>query len=135
LKKKYSIKENTSVQKVLGRVRFLTSKTCIVYILSNGTNKNNIAFLAGKKLGKAPVRNKAKRKLRAAIRVYWPFLYKGYDIVIIARPLLLTNGQDILLNDLDMLLKKHKILNVAERKKSHALVINKMGDTSNEKTV
>ncbi len=45
-----------------------------------------VAFVAGKKVGGAVSRNRAKRVLRAAARrlgAPWP----GYDVVLIARPL------------------------------------------------
>jgi len=111
LKKKYSIKENTAVQQILKQGRFYTCASCVVYVMKNGTDKNNVAFLAGKKLGNAPIRNKAKRKLRLAMSEHWQGLSKGHDIVLIARPVLLDRAQYIVLNDLAVLLKKHKILN------------------------
>ena len=44
-----------------------------------------VAFIAGKKLGNAVVRNRSKRVLRAAVREAggpWP----GHDVLVIARP-------------------------------------------------
>lgn len=44
-----------------------------------------VAFIAGKKLGNAVVRNRSKRVLRAAVREAggpWP----GYDVLVVARP-------------------------------------------------
>jgi ribonuclease P protein component len=44
-----------------------------------------VAFIAGKKLGNAVVRNRSKRVLReAARRCHGP--WAGYDILLIARP-------------------------------------------------
>lgn len=85
--------------------------------MKNGTDKNNVAFLAGKKLGTAPIRNKAKRKLRMAVQTYWARIAKGYDIVLIARPFLIRKEQNKILKDLEFLLKKHKILNEVSTKK------------------
>jgi ribonuclease P protein component len=135
LKKKYSIKENESIQKILTRGRFFKSTVCVVYVLKNGTDKNNIAFLAGKKLGTAPVRNKAKRKLRAAMRSYWDALLKGYDIVLIARPRLLTSDQATLMQEVALLLKKHKIVNKELLSTCDDSSRQKIGDVQNEKTV
>ena len=78
-------------------------------MLKNGTDKNNVAFLAGKKLGKAPIRNKAKRKMRLAMMTEWDYLEKGYDIVILARPYLLNKDQKLIEKDFSLLFKKHRI--------------------------
>ena len=44
---------------------------------------------AGRKLGKAVRRNKAKRRLREVMRPLLPLLPQGYDLVLIARQPLL----------------------------------------------
>lgn len=42
-------------------------------------------FVVGKKVGKAVVRNKVKRRLRAACRECLPYLKSGFDAVFVAR--------------------------------------------------
>ena len=50
-----------------------------------GHTEGRVAFVAGKKLGNAPQRNRSKRVLReSARRMGGP--WAGYDIVFIARP-------------------------------------------------
>ena len=111
MKKKYSLKKNEDIQKILARGRFYRNREFIMYVVDNGTDKNYVAFLVGKKLGNAPVRNKMKRKMRSAFDVYWNQLVKGKNIVIIARPMVLDEKQEILINSFDFLLKRHKMLN------------------------
>lgn len=134
MKKKYSIKDNKDVQAVLDKGKFFKSNSCILYVMKNATNKNNIAFLAGKKLGPAPIRNKAKRKMRCAMQVYWENIAKGYDIVLIARPFLIDKEQAKFLKDLEYLLEKHKILSEDLRNKKENIDVKKVGDVYNEKT-
>ena len=46
---------------------------------------SRFAVAAGKRLGGAVVRNRIKRRLRAAIRQVYPQLASGYDLIVIAR--------------------------------------------------
>lgn len=110
LKKKYSIKKNEDIQVILNTGFFHKSKYFIIYIRKNAILKNYVAFLAGKKLGNAPIRNRIKRKMRQSLQVCWPNLGKGYDIVIIARYCVLQEKNEILVKDLENLLKKHRII-------------------------
>lgn len=62
----------------------------LVIVLVNKTPEERgpqgrVAFIAGRKLGNAPARNRAKRVLRAtAARLGAP--WDGYDAVLVARP-------------------------------------------------
>ena len=47
--------------------------------------RSRVAVTAGKRLGNAVVRNRIKRRLREAIRLVYPQLASGYDVIVIAR--------------------------------------------------
>ncbi len=47
--------------------------------------RSRVAVTAGKRLGNAVVRNRIKRRLREAIRLIYPQLASGYDVIVIAR--------------------------------------------------
>lgn len=49
---------------------------------------NRYGFIVSKRVGKAVVRNRARRLLREAARQLDPAFAPGYDIVLIARPAL-----------------------------------------------
>jgi ribonuclease P protein component len=55
------------------------------YLLRDDAGDNRVAFVAGKSLGSAVVRNRAKRLLREAYRRNKEKITQGYDIVVIAR--------------------------------------------------
>jgi ribonuclease P protein component len=60
-----------------------TSDLVVLKLLRNGLNHNRYGFVAGKRMGKAVVRNRVKRLLREAVRSIPT--EPGWDIVLIAR--------------------------------------------------
>jgi ribonuclease P protein component len=61
-----------------------------------------IGFTASRRIGNAVARNRARRRLRAAVRAILPGRARpGYDYVVVARPAILTCPFDLLLSDLD----------------------------------
>jgi len=54
---------------------------------ANGLSHNRYGFVTGKWLGTAVLRNRTKRRLRAAICQKHACLRQGYDIVVTARPM------------------------------------------------
>ena len=62
--------------------------------------RGRVAFIAGKKLGSAPVRSKAKRKMReASYCLKAPWL--GYDVVFIAKKEVVGMGFENVLKDME----------------------------------
>jgi len=54
----------------------------------------------GRKLGGAVVRNRARRRLREALRVMAPSFQPGWDVLIIARPAIVAADHDTLVGAL-----------------------------------
>ena len=69
-----------------------------------------IAFAAGKALGGAVVRNRAKRLLRAAVRARWDTVSPGWDLILVARPALLEAEWPEILKTLTSLLGRSEVL-------------------------
>jgi len=65
--------------------RYCTCREVAAYYLPNRLNMNRFGITAGKKLGNAVTRNRAKRIIRSAYRICEDMLPTGYDIVIVAR--------------------------------------------------
>lgn len=58
----------------------------MVYIHPNDKALTRFGFTISKRVGKAVVRNRAKRLLREAARKMTPTLPAGLDIVVVGRP-------------------------------------------------
>jgi len=58
----------------------------ILSLAANTLDHNRYGFITGRRIGKAVVRNRVRRRLREAVRHFHPQLAPGYDMVIVARP-------------------------------------------------
>ncbi len=57
----------------------------VLYCRKNHTPGNRVGITVGKKLGKAVVRNRVRRRLRDIYRLNEESFHRGYDIVVVAR--------------------------------------------------
>jgi len=65
--------------------RYVISKVAVVYYRKNKLPYNRLGITAGKKVGNAVCRNRAKRIIRQAYRENELNMPIGYDFVIVAR--------------------------------------------------
>lgn len=65
--------------------RYFASKYSVIYVRLNGRPFNRLGITAGKKVGNAVHRNRAKRLIRLAYREAEIRLPIGIDLVIVAR--------------------------------------------------
>ena len=68
------------------------------------------AFVAGKRLGNAVVRNSCKRRLKEIVRGYQGDLVANLDIVFVAKPSLYRKSFQLVNNQLCSLLKKVSLM-------------------------
>ena len=62
------------------------ANSCLVlYARKNWTGINRVGITVSKKLGKAVVRNRVRRRIREAYRLNEALFLPGWDIVIVAR--------------------------------------------------
>jgi len=91
MKKDYRLKNSDEIELVMKKGFSKANHTFIVYKFKNpNLKKYRVAISAPKKLGKAVVRNKVKRQIRAILQQNNELLTEGYDYFIIARPNILT---------------------------------------------
>ena len=57
----------------------------VLYARRNGSEQNRVGITVGKKLGKAHIRNRVRRRLREIYRLHEDAFQPGWDIVVVAR--------------------------------------------------
>lgn len=82
----------------------------VLYARPNRTGKNRVGITAGKKLGKAVVRNRVRRRLREVYRLNEEKFQPGWDIVVVARSRCITASFPKLTNAYLSLAEKAGIL-------------------------
>jgi ribonuclease P protein component len=85
VKRAWRLKKQADVQRVWQEGRAFAHPLVILRVRANELAQTRAAFVAGKKLGNAVARNRAKRRLRHALALYFTQLPPGLDLVLIAR--------------------------------------------------
>lgn len=63
----------------------VANRYLVLYARENHTGVNRVGITVGKKLGKAVIRNRVRRRLREVYRLNEAAFCSGYDIVVVAR--------------------------------------------------
>ena len=88
----------------------------VLYARPNRLGQNRVGITVGKKLGKAHVRNRARRRLREVYRLNEEKFLPGYDIVVVARSRTVEAGFGELTKAYLALARKAGVLAPAEEK-------------------
>ena len=98
------IKENRDFRRAYHRGKSFVSPTIAVYINKNRLGKVRLGITAGKKIGNAVCRNRAKRVIYAAFRECEKNIALGYDFVIVARTRILSVKSNQVANELNKII-------------------------------
>lgn len=77
--------------------------------------RTRCAVTAARTVGSAVVRNRAKRRLREALRHWMPRVAPGWDVVLIARPQIVTADWPAVLAAIERLLRRAEMIEGDER--------------------
>ena len=86
----------------------------VLYARKNRTNSNRVGITVSKKLGKAHIRNRIRRRLREVYRLNEDQFQPGWDIVGVARSRSIGASFDVLTENYLSLAKKAGILKDAD---------------------
>lgn len=81
----YSLKKNKEFAFAYRRGKAVSSELLTLIFVRRGEGFTRTGFSVGKKIGKAVVRNKVKRRLREAYSRVIPAVKPGYSLVFVAK--------------------------------------------------
>ena len=77
-------------------------------------DETRFGFATGRSLGPAVTRNRTRRRLREALRAMAPSFQPGWDVLIVARPALVTSDHHALVGALKRVLRRGGVLERTE---------------------
>ncbi len=85
LEKKARIRTSKEYKNVFALGKRFSGRFLIMYYIKRKPGENRFGFITNKKIGKAVIRNKVKRRLRAIVRKYRKAVTAKYDVILVAR--------------------------------------------------
>ena len=109
LEKRYRLHKNFQYTYVYKKGTSVPARNLtLVYVKASGSLR--VGFSVSNKVGKAVVRNKVKRRLRASVKRLMPQMKRGYNYVFTARPGIADDLYADIHNTVVYLLKKAGLL-------------------------
>ncbi len=118
MKKQFRILLRKDFVRIAGSGFYFRIGAVVVQCDTNDLNHFRVGFTASKKVGNAVIRNRCKRRMRAAAEVVLSrFAVSGIDYVIIAKRATATISWDVLLESIQtaVLFLNQKCLNAKNR--------------------
>ena len=72
-------------KQVRSQGRSWAHRLVVLYTLPNGRERSRIGFSVSRRIGKAVVRNRVRRRLREVTRALLERVQPGWDVVVVAR--------------------------------------------------
>ena len=88
----------------------VADSSMVLYARKNRTGENRVGITVGKKLGKAHIRNRTRRRIREIYRLNEEKFQPGWDIVVVARSRAVDAPFDKLTKSYLNLARKAKLL-------------------------
>lgn len=104
-----TLKLNREFRRLYYKGKFCARGCIVVYAMKNRRGINRLGLTAGKSVGNAVKRNRAKRLMRESYRLSEDKLEKGFDIVIVARAAINGKKLDKVMRDVVQALEKTNV--------------------------
>lgn len=103
------LKQNWEFHRAYNRGVSLVLPECVMYVVKGKKNALRLGITAGKKIGTAVSRNRAKRVITAAFDICAPHIPSGYDCVVVARTRILNTKSNVVAANMMRQLKKQEL--------------------------
>ena len=85
MKRKFRLTRSTDFKRVRRSGKSYAHPLVVLIYLPNDLEKTRFGVAAGRSVGNAVYRNRAKRQLREIIRPLIPMIQPGWDVILLAR--------------------------------------------------
>jgi ribonuclease P protein component len=110
MERKYHLRLNTDFQRVRQKGKSWANHLIVLYALPNDLEFSRFGFAVSKRIGKAVVRNRVRRRMREAVRLRRASIASGWDIVFIARSSLVGAAHAEISHAVEDLVKRAHLL-------------------------
>jgi ribonuclease P protein component len=111
VQRKFRLTRSTDFKRVRYKGKSYAHPFLVLIKTSNQESITRIGVAAGKSVGNAVKRSRAKRLLRAAARDLYPEIISGHDLVLIARKPIIPVKMPLVRDALHQLLQRANLLN------------------------
>ena len=111
MQRKFRLTRSTDFKRVRHDGKSTAHPLLVLIAIENQLSITRIGVAAGKSVGNAVKRNRAKRLIRAAARELYPQVESGYDLVLIARSPIIQVKMPKVRTALQQLLLRANLLN------------------------
>lgn len=110
MQRKFRLTRSTDFKRVRRTGKSYAHPFVVLVVQTSEAPRVRVGVTAGRSVGGAVQRNKAKRLLREAMRPLLPQLIPGWDLILIARPALILSTLQEIRQALTSLLHRARIL-------------------------
>jgi ribonuclease P protein component len=110
VQRKFRLTRSTDFKRVRRSGKSYAHPFVVLVVQASETPKVRVGVTAGRSVGGAVQRNRAKRLLREAMRPLLPDLLPGWDLILIARPALPAESLPDIRQALSGLLRRAKVM-------------------------
>lgn len=103
------LKQNWEFHRAYNRGTALVAPSYVLYVVKGKKGQLRLGITAGKKIGTAVSRNRAKRVITAAFNACTSHLPLGYDFVVVARTRILDTKSNTVAADFKRQLQKENL--------------------------
>jgi ribonuclease P protein component len=87
MERKYRLRQSADFQRVRQEGRSWSYRLVTLCALRNNLEYSRFGFAVSRRVGKAVMRNRVRRRMREVVRLEHMSIVQGWDMVFVARPL------------------------------------------------